>query len=145
MNMDTITLKENINVWGFQVKSFPEGIGEAFDSLMTMIPDALDRAFYGISYMEGNSVRYYATVIENYPGEAEKYNCQRYIIEHGEYATITVKGWKNKTHTIKDVFGELYRKQCPDMSRPAIEWYKNDDEMLCMVRVTQPEQVAVSE
>ena len=140
--MDKLTVKNNLSVLGFQVKTFPDGIGEAFDSLMNMVPDGLDRSYYGISYMKGDEVIYYAAVAENYPGEAEKYNCSRYVIEKGEYVTTTIKDWKKKTHTIKDVFGEMMKENCPDFDRPAIEWYINDSEMLCMIRIAQAEGVA---
>ena len=44
-----------------------------------------------------------------------------------------------KVHTIKDIFGAMLKDDCPIEGRPAIEWYLNDDEMICMIRkVDQP-------
>jgi hypothetical protein len=40
-----------------------------------------------------------------------------------------------KVHTIKDIFEDMLKDDCPLEDRPAIEWYLNDDEMICMIRV----------
>lgn len=141
--METYRLKENLNVMGFQVKTFPEGIREAFDSLIETLPGALDRAYYGISYATDKGFVYLATAVENYAGEAEQYNYERFFIEKGEYDAVTVKDWQKKTHTIKDVFAGMLPDHRPDKLRPCVEWYKNDDEMLCMVR-KEKQEVGVS-
>ncbi|MEJ7645730.1 MAG: hypothetical protein WKF87_14140 [Chryseolinea sp.] len=133
--MEKMVLNDNLSVFGFEVTTFPEGIKEAFDTLMKMVPDGVDRSLYGISYMERDDVRYHAAIIENFPGEAEKYNCRRYTVEKGEYMTTTVKDWIKKTHTIKDVFGAMLKDDCPTDVRPAVEWYINDDEMVCMIKM----------
>lgn len=141
--MESYHLKENLNVMGFQVKTFPEGIGEAFDSFIEVLPGALDRAYYGISYVTDEGIVYLATAVENYAGEAEQHNYERYFIEKGDYLTVTVRDWTKKTHTIKDVFAEMLPDHCPDKLRPCVEWYKNDEEMLCMVR-KEKQDVGVS-
>ena len=142
--METLNLKNDLNVFGFQVKTFPEGVKDAFDTLVEMVPDGLDRSYYGISFMEGDQVLYFATAVEQYAGEAERYNCTRYLIERGEYMTETIHDWLHKTHTIKDVFGELMKDDCPSAKRPCIEWYMNDDEMICMVKTKTSEQLSIA-
>ena len=132
--METFIIKKNIEVFGFQVKTFPEGIGEAFDSLIAMVPEGLNRSYYGISYMTSdNKVVYIAAVEEKTKGEAERNKCERFIIEHGKYLAVSVKDWRKKTDTIKDVFHEMMNEKNIDHSKPCVEWYKNDDEMLCML------------
>jgi hypothetical protein len=135
--METIKIKDNISVFGFQVDSFPEGVGDAFDNLMNIVPDGIDRTYYGISYMDGDKVIYHAAVQELHAGEAEKYNCKRYTIQKGEYLTTRVHDWKKKTHTIKDVFADMLKSGHPVEGRPAIEWYLNDNEMQCLIRVVK--------
>jgi predicted transcriptional regulator YdeE len=134
--METHIQKNDLTVFGFQVKSFPEGIGEAFDSLIAMVPEGLERSYYGISYMtpEGEVV-YIAAVEEKNDGEAEKNRCERYTIEKGEYFSVSVKDWRKKTDSIKDVFHEMMHQKNIDQTKPCIEWYKNEDEMCCMVKV----------
>ena len=125
---------DRTSTFGFQVTSFPQGIGEAFDSLIDRVPDGLERPYYGISYVENNHIVYLAAALEKFPGEAEKYGFRRYVINEGEYNAITVKDWRTKTDTIKDVFMELMKDDCPTENNPCVEWYKNDDEMVCMVK-----------
>jgi len=133
--METFIIKKNIETFGFQVKTFPEGIGEAFDSLIEMVPEGLNRSYYGISYMTpDNKVVYIAAVEEKNKGEAERNKCERYTIEQGKYLAVTVKDWRQKTDTIKDVFHGMMHEKNIDRSKPCVEWYKNDDEMLCMVK-----------
>lgn len=131
--MENINLQNDLKVFGVQVKDFPEGIGEAFDALVQML-GGFNRSFYGISKFYNGKMLYYATAEETYHGEAEKYNGHGYIIEQGEYLTETINNWRNKTNCIKDVFEEMGRDNSVDKTKPAIEWYKNDDEMLCMVK-----------
>jgi hypothetical protein len=133
--METIKIKENISAFGFRVHTFPNGIKDAFDTLMNLVPDGIDRTYYGISYMNGDEVVYHAAVQELNPGEAERYNCERYTIQKGEYKADRVHQWMKKVHTIKDIFEDMLKDDCPLEDRPAIEWYLNDDEMICMIRV----------
>lgn len=139
--MEIIKIKENISAFGFRVNTFPDGIKDAFDNLMNLVPDGIDRTYYGISYMSGDEVVYHAAVQELNPGEAEKYNCERYTIQRGEYTADRVHQWMKKVHTIKDIFGAMLHDDCPVEDRPAIEWYLNDDEMICMIRIAEHETV----
>lgn len=132
--MEKYILPDDLRVFGVQVKTFPNGISEAFDSLVKMLPGRFDRSFYGISYVENDAMVYIAAAVEKYKGEAEKYNCKGYTIEKGEYLTETVNEWRKKTDRIGDVFHDMMRDARVDKTKPAVEWYKNDEEMLCMVR-----------
>jgi len=142
--MKTFHLKEDLKVFGFQAKTFPTGIGKAFDNLVKMLPEGLYRSYYGISYATQPGIVYLATAIENYAGEAEKYNCERYSISKGEYLVVTVRDWRNKTDSIKEVFQEIMQEDCPDKSSPCVEWYKDDNEMLCMVRIDESKRVSLA-
>ncbi len=132
--METYQVNKNIHVFGLQVKTFPKGIGEAFAELVKKLPGGFNRSYYGIAYMENNTPFYFATAIETYDGEAKEYGYENYDIKKGKYITVTVTGWRNKTDTIKDVFAEMMKDNRYDMSSPCIEWYKNENEMLCMLK-----------
>ena len=47
---------------------------------------------------------------------------------------VLVRDWRKKTGCIKDVFHEMMQDNRFDGSKPCIEWYKNDEEMLCMLK-----------
>ena len=136
--MKKYKLENDLSVFGKRVESFPDGIGKAFDDLVSIIPDGFTRPYFGISYMTEKGIEYYAAALEKVKGEAEKYNCQRYTIEKGNYLTETIWDWRTKTHLIKDVFGSMEGRVHADKGTPCIEWYKNDSEMVCMVRESSP-------
>jgi hypothetical protein len=131
--MENYHISQDIHVFGRQVKSFPEGVGEAFDALVQTIPDGLKRSYFGISYMENEKVVYIAAAEEKENGEAEKFNCTRYKIEKGDYLIVRLNGWRTKTDTIKDIFHEMMKAEI-DHTKPCVEWYFNDEQMLCMMK-----------
>jgi predicted transcriptional regulator YdeE len=133
--MEKYNLTNDVKVFGTEVKIFPGGIGEAFDELVKML-GGFNRSFYGISKFDNGKMVYYAAAEETFPGEAGKYDCKTYTIEKGEYLTEIIKNWRSKTECIKDVFQKLIDDDRVDNTKPAVEWYKNDDEMLCMVQTT---------
>jgi hypothetical protein len=87
--------------------------------------------------MKNGAIQYSAVAEELTTGEAEKYHCEKFIISKGEYLTTTLKNWQTKTDKIKDVFHEMMSDNRVDKSKPCIEWYKNEQEMLRMVRFKQ--------
>ena len=72
--MEKYNLSNDITVFGIQVKTFPSGIGEAFDELIKKTGDrAGARAYYGISEFKDGKMIYYAVAEEKVKGEAKKY------------------------------------------------------------------------
>ena len=95
--MEKYTLSKDVPVFGFQVKSFPQGIGDAFDALMRKIPDGKQRAYYGVSKMDDKgAIVYYVDAEEKMPGEAEKYGYERKIIPRGDYLAETIHDWHDQ-------------------------------------------------
>lgn len=133
--MEKFNLKNNIKVFGFEVKTFPSGIGEAFDELIKKTGDcASERNYFGISYVENGNIIYNVAAEEKQPGEAEKFGYKSSFIENGDYVTEKLNDWQSKTNCIKDIFQDIMNNGKADNNKPAIEWYKNDKEMLCMVK-----------
>ena len=135
--MEKLHLENDIAVFGKPVPSFPKGIGETFDELVNALPDGRTRSYYGISRFRNGQMEYFATTQERHAGEAEKLGLHPYTIEKGDYLTETVHGWRDKTDKIKDVFAAMMRGTQCNPKKPAIEWYKNDEEMLCMVKANR--------
>jgi predicted transcriptional regulator YdeE len=133
--METFNLKRDIKVFGQQVVRFPQGVKEAFDELVHIVPEGLKRAYYGISKMDKDgNIMYYAAVEETVDGEGKKYGYDYYTIEHGKYLAEPVKDWQANIACIKDVFGEMMKDKRYDETKPCVEWYKDDKEMLCMLK-----------
>ena len=134
--MEKYNLTHDITVFGRQVKTFPSGIGEAFDELIKKTGDqAGARDYYGISEFKDGKMIYYAAAEEKTDDEAGKYNYEKLKIEKGEYLTGTIIDWQKKTECIKDVFYEIIQASGVNKTKPAIEWYKNENEMLCLVKM----------
>ena len=134
--MEKIDLKTDIKVFGIEVKTFPMGISEAFDELIKKTGDQGGaRDYYGVSSMNKDGKMIYKAVAEEkYEGEAKKYNYEESTIKKGAYYFEVLKDWRNKTQCIKDIFGEMIKDAHVDKTKPAVEWYKNDNEMLCMIK-----------
>src|SRR3982750_1471941 len=116
---------EDIPVIGLQVMTFPNGIKEAFGSLMKTLGSGRD--YYGVSWMdERDQVKYYAMAKEMFPGEGKRYNYESLTIEKGDYSTEALHNWMSKTDCIKDVFHNLMANKKPDKNHPCIEWYQSD-------------------
>jgi hypothetical protein len=131
--MEVYFQPEDMTVFGVHVKTFPNGIKEAFDSLMSTFGN--NRSYYGISWLDENdSVQYYAMVPEAFNGEGDKYHYEKLILRKGEYHTETIYNWLSKLDSIKDVFHGLMPNNRPDKNHPCAEWYRSDDEMLCMIK-----------
>ena len=136
--METYNLKNDLKVFGKEVRTFPLGVAEAFHELLTMIPDGSHRAYYGLSHIdEMGKIIYKAAAEEKYAGEAEKYNCKRYLIEKGEYLSVTITNWRDNTDCIKDVFHDMMEDDRADKTKEVVEWYKTETEMLCLVKAKE--------
>ena len=135
--METYNLSHDIKAFGVQVKTFPMGVGEAFHDLIQKLPNGDKRSYYGISVCTDKGIIYSAAAEEAYPGEADKYDYEKYEIQKGEYLTEEIKGWQQKINCIKDVFEELMKDKRVNSTLPpvCVEWYKNQEEMLCMIKI----------
>jgi len=135
--MEKYFINADIKVFGTQVKTFPAGIGEAFSKLSHKITNGHERDYYGISYMlKDGKIYYFAAAAEKEKGEAEKYECERYAIEKGEYLVSSVIDWRQKLTCINDVFHEMMQEKNIDKTKPCIEWHKDDIEMWCMIKTS---------
>lgn len=132
--MEKLNLEQDLKAFGMQVKTFPNGIKEAFDGIIKMLPAKDKRFYYGISECTNEGIIYIAATAETFEGEGSQYGYDSYVVEKGEYLAETVVGWLNKTHGIKDVFEQMFKDDRADRSKPCIEIYKNDDEIICLVK-----------
>jgi hypothetical protein len=136
MDKNEFNLPADIKVFGFLVDTFPAGIGDAFDILIQKTGDCAGaRNYYGLSEFKDGKMVYYALAEKKFPDEAEKYNYEKFNIEKGNYLTVNVFGWQKKTDCIKDVFSEIIQDPRVNKTKPAIEWYKSEDEMMCLVQM----------
>ena len=131
--MELYKQTDDIPLIGIEVKTFPQGVKEAYDSLIETL--GAERSYYGLSWMdERNNVIYYAMAREGFPGEGKLHGYESFVIPKGDYKTEAIHDWLSKTDSIKSIFQNLMGNNNADRNHPCIEWYKSDNEMLCMVR-----------
>jgi hypothetical protein len=136
--MEKFVVDEDLHLFGNRVNSFPVGIKESFDGLIAMLPEGLERDYYGVSWMEGEAVIYYTMAAEKFAGESNRYACEMKLdIGKGEYLGVTVRDWMSKTDSIKDVFDGLMKDKRVVVGAPCVEWYKSDEEMVCMMKLRE--------
>lgn len=134
--METLYLKNDVHVLYVPVKSFPTGIIDAFKVLENLHPSICERPFYGIFHEEENGrVIYKAAVEEHYKGEAETYACGTFVIPKGNYLAVTITHFMKTIEAIPEAFQLLEQQPEADVSFPFIEWYRNEEEVVCMVKL----------
>ena len=140
--MEKYHLEKDLKVFGVTVDTFPNGIAEAFDKLVNMLPEKDERPYYGISQCINGKMDYLAAALETYEGEGEKYGCRNYTIEKGDYVLDSLQDWKTKTEQIKGIIEQIITDERVDRRKPAIEIYKNSKEMVCMVKMDDRKEIA---
>jgi len=133
--METIALPNDIKVFYTTAKSFPDGIVEAYDKLHVLVPPSSGRKYYGISRPENGTIVYKAAVEEITPGEAEKFGLNTLVLKKGNYICTILNDWMKDTTEIGSVFSELLTQPGLDPEGYCVEYYFNDKDVRCMVRL----------
>jgi predicted nucleotide-binding protein (sugar kinase/HSP70/actin superfamily) len=140
--MEKFTLQNDIKLVCVRAESFPDGITDAFKDLEKLGADFGRRDFYGISHPDrSGQIVYWAGAPESFDGEAEELGAESYNVRAGEYAVETIRDFKNNVQKIGDAFQQLLHHPQLDRSGACVEWYKSGDEMACMVRLENAEQL----
>ena len=134
--MDKIKIEKDIRVFYVQAESFPDGIEAAFKKLDNFIDKHKDRRCFGISRPENNKIIYKAAAEELNKGEAEKLNCKTLVIKKGNYNCITIKDFMKNIEMIGKSFSKLCSTPDIDPDSYCVEWYFNDKDVKCMIRIT---------
>jgi len=137
--MDKFNLKGDIKVFYVTANSFPQGISEAIDKLLSLFDFSKDRKIFGLSRPENNSgIVYRAAAEEMYDGETEKLNCETLVIPKGNYVAINVTDFRKDIMSIDRVFQKLLKEPNLDPQGYCVEWYATDRESVtCMIRLDE--------
>lgn len=134
--MEKFHLEKDIKVLCVTAKSFPEGIQDAHEKLHSLIPFSDNRRYFGISRPNRiGIISYKAAAEELKKNEAEKYECETFVIEKGEYTSITVRNYTSDIQSIGKAFEELIANPDIDPMGYCIEWYLNQKDVRCMVKL----------
>lgn len=135
--METITLDNDITVFYVTAKSFPDGIMDAHNELHALVPFSKNRKFFGISRPETDIIVYKAATEEIHPGEAKELNLDTIVLKKGEYVCLTIKDYRKDIQSIDRAFKKLLSSPGLDPQGYCVEWYINDTDVKCMVRLAK--------
>src|SRR5690606_21014190 len=133
--MEIITLDEAVNVIYIEAASFPDGVLAAHQQLHSKIPFSTDRKYFGLSRPESGMICYKAGAEEKYEGEAEKLNCKSVKLKEGRYVSLIVKDFMKDPQSIAAAFNQLLTSPNLDREGYCVEWYVNDTDVQCMIRL----------
>ena len=135
--METTRLNEDLYVRCATVTTFPQGISEAFDKLMVDFPPASNRNYYGISWMDEQfKIVYKVAANITEPAEAQKPGYEEYVIPKGRYLSEKIENWMQQLPKISETFGKMMEAPDFDKNAACVEWYIDDDQMICMAKLT---------
>lgn len=136
--MKTITLPNDINVFYVKATSFPEGIAESQERLHALIKDERERKYFGLSRPEnGGAIAYKAAAEQLSAGEGKDLGCETLIIKKGKYTSIEVNDYLKDLLSIDRAFQELLEHPKLDPQGYCVEWYVNNKQVICMIRLDE--------
>ena len=133
--MELFTLENDIHVIGLHVENFPLGIPEAIDKIHSAFSNGKSLPLYSRSQPVGGEIQYFIGVEINNLEVSEKLGFVHFVIESGSYLAQNIVDWQGKVQSIQRVFDELLNDNRLDPNGYCVELYKNDKELVCMVKL----------
>ncbi len=136
MNPMTHWIQEgNVKLIVERAEDFGKGIAESFVRLASKLDTpGQRRECYGIFAKENGTMHYFAAFTELYEGEAESKKLPMKDIEAGNYLSILITDWNKNLLHIGPTFDQLLKSGLVDTSAPCIEYYRTEQELVCMVK-----------
>ncbi|MDD8017531.1 MAG: transcriptional regulator [Bacteroidota bacterium] len=135
--MEIYHLKDNIKVFCVRAKSFPDGIMQAHDTLYSLVTFSSQRRHFGISQPVNGVIVYIAAAEELHGGEAEKFGCETFVVKSGNYISRLIKDYANNIRQVNATFQKFIARPDIDPKGCCVEWYLNEKDVRCMVRLTK--------
>jgi hypothetical protein len=135
--METISIDKNIWVMYVKADSFPSDIGGAHQKLHAIVPFSTNRRYFGISRPENDEIVYLAAAEMLREGEEEQYGLNALRLNKGNYICITVHDYMKDVLSISRAFQELLQRPGLDLQGYCVEWYLNDKDVKCMIRLAE--------
>ncbi|MBS1635779.1 MAG: transcriptional regulator [Bacteroidetes bacterium] len=137
--METYPIKDNITICFVTATSFPQGIEAAHQKLHSIIPFTEKRRYFGISRPEQGTIIYKAAA-EILPNETiTDFKLEQGIIARGNYICLDLKDYPQHMEEIGTTFARLTSQPGIDPQGYCVEWYTNQQDMRCMIRLADQE------
>ncbi len=135
--METITIDNDITVFYVAATSFPNGVLAAHTKIRAVTPPSPGRKYFGLSRPENGVIAYKAAAGELNSGEASSLNLDTIVLKKGKYLCITIYDFIKDTPAIRNAFQQLIAQPGLDPQGYCVEWYYNDTDIKCMVRLAE--------
>lgn len=123
---------ENIEVFCVSTEGVRNS-ASAFSKLEAALPNLKGRKFYGV--LSGNSdTGIYRACVVSKPSENIG-GLEKWIIPGGKYIRAKIKDWEKHVDLIAPAFSDMTRRYKIDNSRPSIEYYRSQKELLLLFPV----------
>lgn len=133
--METIVIHEEISLYYIEVQNFPNDIGATFSKFFSIFETFEKRRMYGISWTENGKFCYVVAAEEKVKNELSKHQLSKILIKNGEYRCIRIKNYIDDITQIAAAFDKLKSTPNLDYNGNCIEWYVEEDEVICMVKL----------
>jgi uncharacterized membrane protein len=107
------------------------GVGDAWSTLESKLPSLKGRKFYGTFH--NNTYRACVAIIDE--KEAETLGLPTATIPEGKYARQKVADYRSRVEVIAETFEALAKECCADRSRPEVEFYKSQSEIILLLPI----------
>ena len=134
---ETIQLDQDLTLFYITAGSYPDGILAAHQGLHQLVPFSKERGYYGLSRPEGGgAIVYRAAATELTKGEGKALGCDTLLLKKGTYASSVIKDYLSRLPAIGQAFGSLLQHPRLDPQGYCVEWYFNETDVRCMVRIS---------
>jgi len=134
--MEQYRLSTDITVYFVPASSFPDGVLTAHQALHALVPFTPERKYFGLSRPEaGGDIVYMAAAAELYAGEAAAWELPSLVVRAGNYTSVIVQDYMQDLPAIGEAFRKLLQDPAIDQQGYCVEWYINDKDVRCMVRL----------
>jgi hypothetical protein len=135
--MEITVLENDIEVLTLKASSFPEGVLEAHKTLHQCVSSTNNRRYFGLSRPEQGTIIYRAAAEVLGQDEPKKFGLETLTILKGNYTSISISNFMDDVSRIGKAFTDLLQRRDLDSEGYCIEWYLNDKEVKCMVRLKE--------
>jgi hypothetical protein len=129
-------LERDITTLCVTATSFPEGVLAAHEKLHALVAFSPNRKYFGISYPIGQGkIMYQAATEMTAADDADTLGCDVFFIKKGQYLSVLIPNFHSDVPSIGRTFQALLDDPRIDPHGYCLEWYLNDTDVRCMVRL----------
>ncbi len=117
-----------------KASKFPDGVQEAFETLHAAIPFSTERKFMSISWMNADHEIIYIAGAEMLEGESFP-ELETFHFKKGKYRGTIIEDFMKDIPKMGQLFQELCRDPELDPEGYCVEWYFNEKDVKCFVKM----------